>query len=109
MSHFYGVLNGSRGEITRQGTKASGLNTIAASWKGCITVHVYVDDQGRDCYRIVQEPWQGAGVHEEIACGFIGILHEDTVFSSQERERSSSYDQRGGNKAPCRVKSEPPD
>ena len=100
MSHFYGVLYGSRGHVTRQGTKASGLNTTAASWKGSINVHLYVDSGGRDCYRVTQEPWEGAGIHETIACGFIGVSQEDTVFG---------YDQRGGNKAPCIVKSEPLD
>ena len=71
MSHFYGALNGNRGQATRQGTKQSGLKTIAASWSGAIYVHLYVDDQKRDCFAITQGPWLGSGVYQEIARGII--------------------------------------
>lgn len=72
MSHFYGTLQGNRGKATRQGTKKSGISATAASWKGCINVTLYIDEQGRDCYRISQEPWYGAGIYETIAQGIIG-------------------------------------
>ena len=32
MAHFYGKLQGSKGEATRVGTKNSGLSTDALSW-----------------------------------------------------------------------------
>ena len=72
MSHFYGALEGSHGQITRQGTKKSGLSTIAASWKGCIEVDLFLDSQGRDCFAIYQNTWRGEGVKQEIAKGIIG-------------------------------------
>lgn len=71
MSHFYGTLQGARGQATRCGSK-SGLNTVAASWNGAIRTDLYVDDQGRDCYVVREIRWQGRGVDREIARGVIG-------------------------------------
>ena len=51
MSHFYGTLQGNRGEATRCGTKNSGLVTYAASWSGAIRTHLWYDHQiKRDRY-----------------------------------------------------------
>lgn len=73
MSHFYGTLQGSRGEATRCGTKHSGVTTVAASWKGCIQVRVWYDEKTKtDKYLICQEPWQGHGISESIASGTLG-------------------------------------
>lgn len=60
MSHFYGVLKGSRGEATRCGTKVSGLRVTAASWEGAVRTELYERD-GRDYARISLVPWQGLG------------------------------------------------
>jgi len=49
MSHFYGTLQGNRGEATRCGTKKSGIETYAASWKGAIRCHTYINAKGQDC------------------------------------------------------------
>ncbi len=72
MSHFYGTMKGSRGESTRCGTKSSGLTTIAASGNGAVEVTLYVDAQGRDCFRVQQRTWKGAGIAEVIAEGVVG-------------------------------------
>ena len=72
MSHFYGTLKGARGEATRRGHKTTGIHTIAASWCGGIGVSLYVDEQGRDCFRVEQIRWHGAGVHELLAEGVLG-------------------------------------
>ena len=62
MSHFYGVLEGSRGQATRCGTKSSGVNVTAAGWQGAIVTHVrYNADKDRDEYRVYLEPWHGSG------------------------------------------------
>ena len=61
MSHFYGTLQGSRGEATRCGTASSGIETYAASWKGAIRVEVFVDKNGKDAYRVTRQPWQYSG------------------------------------------------
>lgn len=42
MSHFYGVLKGSRGSTTRGGTITSGLTATAAGWEGAVEVEVFV-------------------------------------------------------------------
>lgn len=73
MSHFYGTLQGSRGEATRCGTKRSGVTTYAAGWGGAIRVYVYHDeDTGEDRFTVHQVSWRGNGYEEEIASGVIG-------------------------------------
>ena len=72
MSHFYGVLGGSRGEATRCGTKKSGLVTYAASWDGAIRTHVWHDHQiSKDRYEVWEAPWKGVGNSKLIAKGVI--------------------------------------
>lgn len=44
MAHFYGTLRGNRGQASRLGTKLSGLQTIAASWQGAVSVSLYHDE-----------------------------------------------------------------
>ena len=79
MSHFYGTLNGNRGQTTRQGTKRTGLTAVAASWAGCVKVYVYIDQQGRDAFVIYQDTWQGAGTRQDIARGVLGQEHRTPV------------------------------
>jgi len=62
MSHFYGTLQGNRGEATRSGNKSSGLQTHAAGWGGAISVNLYHDaETGIDMARIFLAPWQDSG------------------------------------------------
>lgn len=61
MAHFYGTLQGNRGEATRCGTKQSGIETYAASWDGAVRTHLYQDDAGRDFACVETVPWQGSG------------------------------------------------
>ena len=76
MAHFYGTIKGARGEATRCGTKNSRLTTVAASWKGAIRVTLYVDDSGRDCYRVEQVEWKGSGLYRPLAEGVVGSPQE---------------------------------
>lgn len=69
MSHFYGTLQGSRGEATRCGTKSSGLEAWLASYKGAVRVKVYADMQGRHRVRVEKRTWQGAGKDMHIYDG----------------------------------------
>ena len=76
MSHFYGTLQGSRGEATRCGTKNSGLGTYAAGWSGAVRTHVWHDTQiDRDRYEVWEAPWKGIGNSKLLAKG---------VFNSEE-------------------------
>jgi hypothetical protein len=72
MSHFYGVLQGSRGQATRCGTERSGLEVTAAGWDGALTITLWKDAKGHDRFRVEQRSWQGAGVSRVIAGGKLG-------------------------------------
>ena len=73
MSHFYGMLQGNRGEATRMGSKASGITTHTASWEGAIRVHAYHnEDTGEDMVLVKMVPWKGNGIYGKIFEGKIG-------------------------------------
>ena len=44
MSHFYSVIQGSRGPATRCGDKHGGVYATAAGWGGAITTRLYHRD-----------------------------------------------------------------
>lgn len=72
MSHFYSVISGQGGPATRCGSKGSGVVATAASWRGAVSVRMYVDDAGVDRFVVSQERWHGAGVSRDIARGVVG-------------------------------------
>lgn len=47
MSHFYGYLQGSRGQTTRCGGKSSGINTHIKSWDNDVYASLN-DENGKD-------------------------------------------------------------
>lgn len=62
MAHFYGTVQGNRGEVFRCGTVSSGLTTCAAGWHGAIETVVYFDSElDHDCFVVRLIPWQGSG------------------------------------------------
>ena len=70
MSHFYGVLQGSRGRATRCGTKQSEMDTTAASWEGAVSVRLYHNaEEGRDYALVELTKWHGAGSNRELYRG----------------------------------------
>jgi len=50
MAHFYGTLQGSRGEATRCGHKSSGMETVCASWQGAVECRAYFDEESGEDY-----------------------------------------------------------
>jgi hypothetical protein len=53
MSHLYGWMKGSRGEVTRCGSKKSGLSATLAGWQGAIKVQIYYDeDEDEDKFEV---------------------------------------------------------
>ena len=52
MAHFYGVLQGGRGETTRTGHKTTGISSVVKTWRRGISVWLYNDNNGEDRYRI---------------------------------------------------------
>ncbi len=45
MSHFYGRIQGNRGEATRSGTKGSGYHATAAIWSGYIVTSLWFNER----------------------------------------------------------------
>lgn len=45
MAHFYGGIQGNRGEATRLGTKSSGLNGFLNGWNIGINVNLNYDEE----------------------------------------------------------------
>ena len=56
MAQFWGTIKGARGEASRLGHKASGLDTYAASWQG-------------DMAQVELTTHHGAGVHRSLYRG----------------------------------------
>lgn len=48
MAHFYGSMQGSRGEATRMGTKNSGITAHIRGWDIGANVDVRTDSNGND-------------------------------------------------------------
>lgn len=84
MSHFYGTLNGQAGEVTRCGSKNSGLRTIAASWQGAVQVDLYAQD-GKDFARVSLTKWRGAGDDVVLYDGPVGALDKSGLLKSGRR------------------------
>lgn len=71
MAHFYGTVQGNRGDAARMGSIHSGFSAVAASFQGAVDVHLYHVD-GVDKARIRLKPWQGAGVERTLYDGPVG-------------------------------------
>jgi hypothetical protein len=70
MSHFYGTLQGNRGEATRCGHKTSGITVTGASWDGCVQTHLYYDKEtNTDMVRVSLGRWRGNGTDRELYHG----------------------------------------
>ncbi len=70
MAHFYGTLSGSRGQASRLGSKASGLNVVAASWQGAVDVRLWHDEAtGTDMCEVSLATHHGAGTQRLLYSG----------------------------------------
>ncbi len=70
MSHYYATIpqSGRKTTPTARGHKTTGLATIAASYKGAISVELrHVN--GKDLFTVSRIPWQGVGERQVIAEG----------------------------------------
>lgn len=68
MSNFYGTIDGmGKTQATRRGSKATGLTTHAAGWKGAIRVSLtHSEATGNDEFMVELVPWQGSGGSAEL-------------------------------------------
>lgn len=78
MSHFYGTLQGHRGQATRCGSKESGIDAVAASWEGSVRVYAFQRD-GRDYVRIAFDSWHGAGRELTLYYGPINPTNDEVL------------------------------
>jgi len=75
---FAATMQGRGNEVERYGTKASGVITQAAGWRGCIKTRVYHDDKGRDRFVVTMEPWMnGDGGITVLAEGILNATITD--------------------------------
>ena len=52
MAHFYGNMKGSRGEVTRCGTRSSGISAYVRGWGYGVNSSMDLGDDGKDCCTI---------------------------------------------------------
>lgn len=74
MSHFYGYVQGNRGDASRGGSKRSGYQAVAASWQGCVKVRLWHDEAtGKDMVSVDKDQWtNGAGIRKNLYTGPVG-------------------------------------
>lgn len=93
MSHFYGTIRGkAKTAATRCGTKASRLETIAASWQGAVKVSLSHDETtGRDMASVELMPWHGSGTFRVLYRGSIGGVQGEDVRSGYHTNAADQY------------------
>ncbi len=95
MSHFYGTLNGSRGEATRCGDKKTGLAAVAASYEGAVMAHVYHNAEAKaDYVRIDFIKWHGEGRSLTIYDGPVNPRDEE-IFACMVKHAPAALGVKG--------------
>lgn len=80
MAHFRGIIQGTRGEASRLGSKNSGLNVAACSWQGSVVVTLdYDETTGKDVATVALQPHHGAGVAKVLYRGPVGSFNPERV------------------------------
>jgi hypothetical protein len=76
MAQFFGTMKGSfQKEITRTGSKRSGLRATLASWSGAVQVqlnHKTISGKPQIEYIVKLTPWNGKGTKATVARGIMG-------------------------------------
>ena len=75
MSHFYATIpTAARRTVpSARGHKSTGIETIAASWKGGIKTRFWHDEEiGVDKFEVSMVMWQGCGDSKILARGVVG-------------------------------------
>lgn len=79
MAHFYGRMEGNRGETTRCGTKGSGIVARLGSWTGGVRVHLWWNEIHQENWATVSLiAWNGRGTQQLLYEGPVdrGLLSE---------------------------------
>jgi hypothetical protein len=70
MAQFRGWIKGQRGQASRLGSKASGLDANLASWQGSVSVSLWTTEDGVDMARVWLAPHtNGAGISQLLYDG----------------------------------------
>ena len=80
MSHFYGDLQGSRGKVTRCGTKNSGIDSHTRGWDVGIEV-IGIHQGGKDVFYIYAT--KGSNSNERVG---IAVVDEDGIVLKTEQK-----------------------
>lgn len=70
MSHFYGSLQGNRGQATRQGTAKSGIDGHIRGWKVGARVECRVNENGQDVISVCATHGSMGGGRSEVIAEF---------------------------------------
>ena len=81
MAQFRGTLKGARGEASRLGAKSSGLDMVAASWSGAVSVRLY-DRSGVDWARVSLARHHGEGSERLLYDGPVSGRHAGDEIAS---------------------------
>jgi len=81
MAHFYGSIQGNRGEATRMGTKDSGISAHIRGWDIGAKVVCFVDFEGRDCVTLLVSGGTNAS-KKDINLG-TWYVDKDGLFASK--------------------------
>lgn len=77
MAHFRGTLQGNRGETSRLGSKASGLEATLNGWNFGVRVSLFVDTNGNDAVHIALTSGSDfRGAYKAIGCFNVSHLEE---------------------------------
>ncbi len=66
MSRFYASIKGNKGEATRQGSEASGLDAHIRGWDCGIRITAVVNPDGKDCFRVFKTGGSNDSTNTEL-------------------------------------------
>lgn len=74
MAHFYGTMQGNRGETSRMGSIASGITAHVRGWNSGLRVTGFVNSDGNDCFEVVVT----RGSNDPSPISHLGEIREET-------------------------------
>lgn len=87
MAHFYGRIQGNRGEATRMGSRASGFQAYAASWEGRVSTRLWHNEErGEDWCEVSLERHHGAGSSHLLYRGPVALYQPNGQAPEPQRE-----------------------
>lgn len=67
MAEFLGTIQGNRGEVSRTGSKRSGITANIGSWSGGVYVRLWENERtGTTWCRVTLQKWHGSGTEKML-------------------------------------------